>query len=172
VPYRFNGPFPGLFPTAGLAIGKGKGLYGATTNYVFQLRPPAVEGDAWTESAVYTFPGSCGGGGCEWYPLNAALAIGTNGTLFGATVGGGLPDCNYYLGYCGTAFALTPPTQAGGAWNATYLHAFKGGGGEGSNPEAGLAIGADGVLYGTTLYGGSATATIRACPTDAAWCSS
>jgi hypothetical protein len=69
--------------------------------------------------------------------------------------GRGLPDCNYYLGYCGTAFALTPPTQAGGAWNATYLHAFKGGGGEGSNPEAGLAIGADGVLYGTTLYGGS-----------------
>jgi hypothetical protein len=58
----------------------GRGPIELPTNYVFQLRPPAVEGDAWTESAVYTFRGTCGGGGCgcEWYPLNAALAIGTN----------------------------------------------------------------------------------------------
>jgi hypothetical protein len=79
-----------------------------------------------------------------------------DGTLYSTTVGGGLPNCKYYLGYCGTAFELAPPLQPGDTWKPTYLHAFEGlARGEGSAPEAGLAIGQSSVLYGTTLYGGS-----------------
>jgi hypothetical protein len=76
----------------------------------------------------------------------------------------GLPDCDYYLGYCGTAFALAPPLEPGDLWKATYLHAFKGSaGGEGSAPEAGLAIGQSGVLYGTTAYRGSGNSSLEGC---------
>ena len=145
----------GAYPTAGITIGANGTLYGATWQYLFQLTPPAVAGGAWIESTVYVFPAVCGGA-CYFYPYNAPLAIAADGILYGTTVGGGLPDCDYYLGYCGTALALTPPLEPGDKWNATYLHAFKGlAGGEGSAPEAGVAIGQSGVLYGTTAYGGS-----------------
>jgi uncharacterized repeat protein (TIGR03803 family) len=154
--YRFSGAFPGAFPTAGLVKGANGALYGSTSGYIFQLIPPAVDGGAWMESTLYAFPAFCADAGCEWNPLNAPLAMALDGTLYNTTVGGGLHECNYAEGYCGTAFALAPPLQPGDTWKPTYLHAFEGlAGGEGANPEAGLAIGQSGVLYGTTLYGGS-----------------
>jgi hypothetical protein len=44
-----------------------------------------------------------------------------------------------------------PPTKAGEPWRKTVLHDFQGGiDGEGAS---GLALGADGALYGTTAGG-------------------
>ena len=60
--------------------------------------------------------------------------------------------CNSQLG-CGTVFELSP---AGGGWTLTKLYNFTGGT-DGYYPNAPLAIGPDGALYGTTEYGGDAS---------------
>jgi hypothetical protein len=50
---------------------------------------------------------------------------------------------------------LTPPASPGGSWSETVLHAFSGGD-DGGLPLAGVIIGGNGVLYGsTTAYGGA-----------------
>jgi hypothetical protein len=50
---------------------------------------------------------------------------------------------------------MTPLAEPGGAWTETVLHSFTGGE-DGGIPVAGLTLGPDGVLYGTTTaYGGS-----------------
>jgi uncharacterized repeat protein (TIGR03803 family) len=58
----------------------------------------------------------------------------------------------------GTVFSLTPPGSSGGAWTETVLHAFSGtrasGSSDGGAPQAPVTIAGDGVLYGTTTYGG------------------
>jgi hypothetical protein len=152
--YRFSGQV-GDYSEVGVVLGVNGSLYGMTTGYVFQLTPPDVPGGHWIESVLYDFPTRCGG--CEFNVPLAPLTIAANsGALYGTTVGGGLPDCDYYAGYCGTVFELMPPAQSGAVWEATILHNFAGSiGGEGSNPESSVSIGQDGVLYGTTLYGGS-----------------
>ena len=47
--------------------------------------------------------------------------------------------------------SLTPPRSAGGSWTEAVLYNFP----SPAQPQAGLAVGEDGVLYGTTLLGGS-----------------
>jgi uncharacterized repeat protein (TIGR03803 family) len=47
---------------------------------------------------VHTFRGGSDGA----YPVGELIDV--NGTLYGATVGGGSPGCSY----CGTVFAFTP----------------------------------------------------------------
>jgi uncharacterized repeat protein (TIGR03803 family) len=76
------------------------------------------------------------------------LAIGPDGTVYGTTGNGGT------AGH-GTVFALTPPSAPGGDWTETVLYSFKDSP-DGNFPMAGLALGAGGVLYGTTTYGGAA----------------
>ena len=57
---------------------------------------------------------------------------------------------------CGIVFALTPPAAPGGAWAETVLHSFTGQNGDGAVPQGNLAIGKNGVAYGTTVGGGTA----------------
>jgi uncharacterized repeat protein (TIGR03803 family) len=75
------------------------------------------------------------------------LAIGANGSLYGATSGGGTYNQ-------GTVFELAPPGSPGGAWTLTVIYNFHGDG-DGINPGAGVVIGDNGVIYGTTMYGGA-----------------
>lgn len=65
----------------------------------------------------------------------------SNGTLYGATEGGGVGDR-------GTVFRLNT--------NGTYklLHLFKGSPDDGERPVGGLLEGSDGILYGTASQGG------------------
>ncbi len=70
------------------------------------------------------------------------LVEGGDGRLYGTTSRGGAPDNP------GTVFAIDP------AGNFSTLHVF--GGAEGVDPVAGLALGSDGALYGTTAGGASA----------------
>jgi len=144
--YNFTGTPDGEIPVGSLAIGKGGVLYGITFyggtygfGSVFSLTPPASPGGAWTETVLHSFESGSDGA----YPF-VALAIGTEGTLYGTTSGGG--ELN-----AGTVFSLTPPASAGGAWTERVLYNFAG-----SSPvgPASVVIGREGVLYGTTGAGG------------------
>ena len=55
---------------------------------------------------------------------------------------------------------LTAPASPGGAWTEAVLHNFSGPYGDGATPEAGVVIGPGGVLYGTTLNGGTVAGTL------------
>jgi uncharacterized protein (TIGR03437 family) len=147
--YTFSGGDDGGQPN-GVVAGDGGVLYGTTTgggafNYgaVYSLAPPSAPGSAGTETVLYSF---AGGGGDGAYPLLAGVVTGSGGILYGTTSGGGTSGQ-------GTVFSLAPPTSPGGAWTETVLYSFVGGS-DGASPEAGVVIGSDGVLYGTTLGGG------------------
>ncbi len=123
---------------------------------VFQLTPPTAPGGAWTESILYSFTGVNGDGA---YPKGAVI-ISPSGIIYGTTEYGGSATegspCTFsaVVG-CGTVFQLTPPSVPGGPWTETVLHSFSGQNGDGSLPVAGLALAANGALYGTTSTGGS-----------------
>lgn len=78
----------------------------------------------------------------------APVVIGAGGVLYGTTVNA--PPA-------GNVFSLTPPAQAGGAWTYQQLYAFtygELGSADGAQPSSPLVMGAGGVLYGVTPYGG------------------
>jgi uncharacterized repeat protein (TIGR03803 family) len=95
-------------------------------------------------SALHTFSGSEGA-----YPA-AGLLPQSDGNFYGTTAGGGTLTCSSYatLG-CGTVF------QMNSANAIKTLHAFTEQ--DGASPNAALILGADGNMYGTTLFGGSTT---------------
>jgi uncharacterized repeat protein (TIGR03803 family) len=81
------------------------------------------------------------------------VVIGSGGVLYGTTLNGGSGPCTGASEPgCGVVFSLTP-----GAWKETVLHEFIGGS-DGVQPFGPVVIGTGGVLYGTTLSGGTANA--------------
>jgi uncharacterized repeat protein (TIGR03803 family) len=76
------------------------------------------------------------------------------GNLYGTTDGGG--SCTDFEGMVmcyGSAFMLTPPTTANGAWTESVIYRFSASGLY--NPHSGLIFDKVGNLYGTTYVGGS-----------------
>jgi uncharacterized repeat protein (TIGR03803 family) len=146
--YSFNNG-AGVEPITSVVLGAGGKLYGWAPNgnygngAVYDLTPPASAGGAWTETLLYSFQGPPNDGGT---PVGN-LAIGENGSLYGATAFGGTYDQ-------GTVFELAPPASAGSYWVPTVLYSFRGDG-DGTNPGAGVAIGENGAIYGTTEGGGA-----------------
>jgi hypothetical protein len=123
----------GVDPRTSPAIGPNGALYGTTApdsptyGTVYQLQPPESEGGSWTESVLFR---STYFSNIQY--LNSVIA-GPHGEIYGVS---------------GEAvFELIPPATPGGAWAETVLCNVSG-------PE-GLAIGANGVLYGTANLGGS-----------------
>jgi uncharacterized repeat protein (TIGR03803 family) len=168
--YEFTGAVDGFGP-AGLVLDAEGALDCFTANYlslkatpdgfgangaVVEITPPAVPGGPWTGSILYSF--ATGGDGGD---LSPALIADNSGSLYGAALIGGLGACTEAeeLGFpvlavgCGVVYQLTPPTESGQPWIENVLYRFAGAS-DGAVP-SGLAIGNDGVLYGTTATGGS-----------------
>jgi uncharacterized repeat protein (TIGR03803 family) len=144
--------FDGRNPYAGVTIGPGGVLYGTTfeggtanNGTVYSVTPPASPGGAWTEEVLYSFP-------VYHTSPSAPVAIGsgTGGqlVLYGTTRYGG-------ASFFGMVYSLTAPASAGGSWTETTLHSFAGAPSDGATPYAGVVIGGDGLLYGTTIVGGT-----------------
>jgi uncharacterized repeat protein (TIGR03803 family) len=75
-----------------------------------------------------------------------SLLFGAKGNLYGTTGGGGT------YGY-GTAFELMPESK--GKWSESILHNFDRNGQDGYDSTGNLLFGGEGILYGTTTYGGA-----------------
>lgn len=139
-------------PAGGLVFGPGGSFYGVTQyggapeyGTVFQLQRT---GGTWQANELYAF-GTNSGDGVR--PENT-VTMGADGTLYGTTTVGG--------GYSwGTVYALSPPRAPGGAWTETTLHSF-GSGSDGQYPSSGVVLDSKGVLYGVTVWGGTAGAGI------------
>ncbi len=144
--HSFAGGADGAGPQGRVLIGPG-GLYGTTYSggasgcgTVFQLKPSAVPGGPWVNETLYRFP--CAPDGSS---PDAGVVMNGAGVLYGTTHAGGAASCE-----CGTVFALAPPTTPGASWTETVLHSFAAGS-DGSYPTyAGVTVGPNGVLYGTT----------------------
>jgi uncharacterized repeat protein (TIGR03803 family) len=141
----------GVGPRGGLVMGSGGVLYGTTVQggsaghgTVFSLTPPAAPGAAWSYNILYNFQGSGDG------ITPGSLAIGTGGVLYGTTE---VSAASSNPGN-GGVFSLTPPASPGGTWSFAVLWQFAGAPTDGAFPSGTLAIGAGGVLYGTTTNGG------------------
>jgi len=125
-------------PAPGLAQGKNGDLYGATesggASDAGTLYKVSLQG-AFTP--LYSFTGYADGA----WPFSS-LAPATNGDLYGTTAGS-------FSGPGGTIFGITP----GGAFTTVYSFPFSGP--EGADPYGGLVQATNGLLYGTTAFGGA-----------------
>jgi uncharacterized repeat protein (TIGR03803 family) len=144
----FTGGDDGSQPLTALTINPSDGtLYGTTNGggtafdgTVFSLAPPLISGSTWTETVIQAF--TDGDDGIE----PNALLLRPGGVIYGTSHG---TQANY-----GAVFSLTPPASPGGPWTFAALHDFRGSP-DGSEPDAGLIMGSDGTLYGTTVSGGT-----------------
>jgi uncharacterized repeat protein (TIGR03803 family) len=103
----------------------------------------AINSASGAETVLYRFQG--GQDGAD----SVAGLVALNGTLYGTTYQGGSPGClETGVAGCGTVFAVNPTT---GEENVIYR--FQGGR-DGRYPSANLIV-VNGVLYGTTLFGGN-----------------
>jgi hypothetical protein len=140
----FNGD-RGQSPGGPLRLGHNGALYGTASQLVYDLVPPTGGTGPWAEHRLYAFTGD----GTDASSPTQGVVIGAGNVLYGASIGGGTVGL-------GTVYQLTPPSAPGGAWTENVLYSFQGGT-DGSVPEGPLAISSTGVLYGTTLSGGSTT---------------
>jgi hypothetical protein len=148
-----GGPDGGVSATGvGLTL-HGRGVLYGTAEFgglnglgsVFQLVPPAVAGDEWTENVLYHFGATIGDGN---FPFG--VIFDSDGNIYGTTFEGGSgcsPECD------GTVFQLTPPAQEGALWTETLLHSFAAVT-DGHFP-GGLIRAKNGVLFGVTEFGGA-----------------
>jgi uncharacterized repeat protein (TIGR03803 family) len=115
----------------------------------------SILAQAQTLTTIHSFTGNHGDGQ-EPYPQH--LAFDSAGAVYGTTVTNGSP-------YWGTVFQLVPPTKQGGAWNENVLYDFQGWDptGDGAQPQQGMVFDPNGNLYGTTAFGGNASACGGGC---------
>src|SRR5271166_975480 len=78
------------------------------------------------------------------------LTLDQAGNVYGTASAGGFTGNNCTAAGCGTVFKLT---HRGSGWIFAPLHIFQGNT-DGNAPYAGVTIGPNGTLYGTTLLGG------------------
>ena len=143
VVYRFLAGKDGGLPYSSLVEDEAGNLYGNTLGVgnladstVFKIDPQG------NETVLYDFNGPQGC--CQDSPL----ALDTKGNIYGTSpYGGGRQFCQVVPDGCGSIYQLTP------AGKIKVLHVFEGT--DGIQPEGGLVVGANGLLYGTTVIGGN-----------------
>ena len=141
--YSFRNGSDGALP-AGLVF-EGGNLYGVVTydggssGAIYELSPPQLKGEAWTERTLYSFTGI-------EMQTNPQLLFDGKDTLFGSWY-------QLYSCYpaCGAVFELK---RSGGDWQQASEYAFQGGG-YGGEPMAGVVMDSQGNLYGTGAEGGN-----------------
>ncbi len=139
----------GSNPWSNYFVTDGKGnLYATTggggtnsTGMVFMLSPKS--GGGYRETILYDFGAQGSGDGANPY---GTLAFDGDGGIYGTTDGGGANGS-------GSIYKLTP--KRGGGWTEEVLYSFSASGLDGAAPAAGVTIGPDGSLYGTTSGGGA-----------------
>jgi uncharacterized repeat protein (TIGR03803 family) len=156
--YNFSdGGSDGSGPTAGLIFDSAGNLYG-TTSYggaydlgvVFELSPPTVVGDSWTETVLHSFKGGDTDG--ESPSDSQGVVFDTSGNLYGATRWGGPYKLGCAIESCGVVYRLTPSGTPGGEWTQTVIHFFNGS--DGNAAVGNLMFDAKGNLYGGAQRGG------------------
>jgi hypothetical protein len=150
-------------PNPGLAFGDNGEVYGTTQEFfpalgtVFELTPPAQPGGQWTETSLHEFLGGPNDGAAP----QAGVVLG-GGILYGTTSAGGTGTGEYCSGGCGTVWAMPLPASTERSPDSPpglkILYSFQGSPADGNLPRAVLVTDNNGVLYGTTFAGGSATA--------------
>jgi hypothetical protein len=118
---------------------------------VYQLQPPAADGDVWHETVLHAFSGNDDG----YAPSGLTIF---DGRLYGFTWGGN-GSCD---GGCGTVYELTPPGPGEHKWAYKRLHTFSGAHAA-HGPFGNPLVDADGALYGIA-YSGGATAPTGCAP--------
>ena len=142
--YSFQGTSDGEYPYSGLIFDQAGNLYGTTccggpggVGTVFEFTP--------SNGTLTTLYSNFGGYGGPY----GSLTMDAAGNLYGTTEEGGAYSF-------GSVFKLTPGS---GGWTYTSLHDFCAGGypcSDGAFPFGGVALDADGNVYGTTTAGGTA----------------
>lgn len=141
--YCFAGGSDGINPYGGLVIDSKGILYGSTyyggtgSGTVFALKHTKK---GWVKKTLYSFQGGSDGSN----PYLGSLIFDNTGNLYGTTESGGTSGA-------GTVFELVHNPD--GSWTEKVLHSFNGG--DGYNPENGLAFDHSENLYGTTINGGA-----------------
>ncbi|MGA8151796.1 MAG: choice-of-anchor tandem repeat GloVer-containing protein [Terriglobales bacterium] len=140
--HAFTGGWDGSPQVGGLVFDPAGNLYGTaqggTAGVVFRLSPNSD--GSWADTVLHNFTYGDG-----WDPFSfSGLLLDAAGNIYGTAfwdkgTGGGV------------VFELTPNLD--GSWSETAVYSFTGGV-DGEHPEAGVIFGADGNLYGTTLFGG------------------
>jgi len=135
--WPFTDGSDGATPYGGLMQGADGNLYGTTSaggadghGSVYRITTSG------TLTTLWPFTG--GSDGATPY---GGLVQGADGNLYGTTTAGGTSGD-------GTVYRITPSGTLTNLWSFT-------GGADGANPNAGLAWGTDGNLYGTTAAGGA-----------------
>jgi len=140
--HNFEGT-DGYNPVRGLVQATNGDLYGTTSlggangyGTVFKITPSG------TLTTLYNF---CSQSGCaDGAEPNTTLIQASNGDLYGTTLGGGTNSD-------GTVFKIT----LGGTLTTLYRFCLQSNCADGYSPEAGLVQASNGLLYGTTYYGGA-----------------
>ncbi len=141
----------GAHPAAGVVVGPDSHLYGTTNSggsdnngVVFDLTPPLSVCKTvrcfWKQNVIHNFAGVPDGG----LPEYGNLTWDAQGNIYGTTSAGGAYDL-------GAVFEIT---KSGNTWKETPIYSFSGGNSDGSSPQNGVIVDANGRLFGTTLTGG------------------
>jgi uncharacterized repeat protein (TIGR03803 family) len=150
-----NSSDDGAFPTGTLVFDPQGNLYGTTqaggpfgTGTIFELSPPATAGGAWTETVLWAFPS----GLLKGYGPAGKLSMDAAGNLYGTTALG--KARGIACDQCGVVFELVKPKTGGQSWSERVLHQFGVVANDGISLSPDLLL-RDGMLYGTTQYGGT-----------------
>jgi uncharacterized repeat protein (TIGR03803 family) len=140
--YSFQGSGDAASPSGDLVRDSRGNFYGVTAQggvnnlgAIYEVSPPAVPGNPWTEKVLYSFNGADG-----TLP-SGGLLFGRGGVLYGTASGGGANGA-------GTVFQLNPPASPNAPWTLKTLYTFTGGV-DGTSPGTGVIADKQGRLFGT-----------------------